>query len=175
MSLHYLVKYPSCFWLTTVSRLVVFASPCILYHTTPHHTTIDTTTTTTIVLQCRRSNKNLFNRRHWRMFNCASWTADWNLWNDWENCHSSLPRRCYGLYRHMTTRGFWGNETGFFSGQTWPNQQHRKIKQNVTIGTNIMTIHLLGVWHKEQELIRRWDSERELLRSAPGSYLNLLK
>jgi len=28
---------------------------------------------------------------------------------------------------------------------------------------------------REQELIRRWDSERELLRSAPGSYPNLLK
>jgi len=27
----------------------------------------------------------------------------------------------------------------------------------------------------EQELIRRWDSERELLRSAPGSYPNSLK
>jgi len=27
----------------------------------------------------------------------------------------------------------------------------------------------------EQELIRRWDSERELLCSAPGSYLNSLK
>jgi len=27
----------------------------------------------------------------------------------------------------------------------------------------------------KQELIRRWDSERELLRSAPGSYLNSLK
>jgi len=26
-----------------------------------------------------------------------------------------------------------------------------------------------------QELIRRWDSERELLRSAPGSYPNSLK
>jgi len=26
-----------------------------------------------------------------------------------------------------------------------------------------------------QELIRRWDSKCELLRSAPGSYLNLLK
>jgi len=26
-----------------------------------------------------------------------------------------------------------------------------------------------------QELIRRWDSERELLRSAPGSYSNSLK
>jgi len=29
------------------------------------------------------------------------------------------------------------------------------------------------VW--KQELIRRWDSERELLRSAPGSYPNSLK
>jgi len=28
---------------------------------------------------------------------------------------------------------------------------------------------------EEQELIRRWDSERELLCSAPGSYLNSLK
>jgi len=28
---------------------------------------------------------------------------------------------------------------------------------------------------KWQELIRRWDSERELLRSAPGSYPNSLK
>jgi len=27
----------------------------------------------------------------------------------------------------------------------------------------------------KQELIRRWDSERELLRSAPGSYSNSLK
>jgi len=26
-----------------------------------------------------------------------------------------------------------------------------------------------------QELIRRWDSKRELLRSAPGSYPNSLK
>jgi len=26
-----------------------------------------------------------------------------------------------------------------------------------------------------QELIRKWDSERELLRSAPGSYPNSLK
>jgi len=26
-----------------------------------------------------------------------------------------------------------------------------------------------------QKLIRRWDSERELLRSAPGSYPNSLK
>jgi len=29
--------------------------------------------------------------------------------------------------------------------------------------------------NKKQELIRRWDSERELLCSTPGSYLNLLK
>ena len=28
---------------------------------------------------------------------------------------------------------------------------------------------------EQQELIRRWDSERELLRSAPGSYPNSLK
>jgi len=28
---------------------------------------------------------------------------------------------------------------------------------------------------KLQELIRRWDGERELLRSAPGSYPNSLK
>jgi len=27
----------------------------------------------------------------------------------------------------------------------------------------------------KQECIRRWDSERELLRSAPGSYPNSLK
>jgi len=27
----------------------------------------------------------------------------------------------------------------------------------------------------EQELIRRWHSERELLRSSPGSYPNSLK
>jgi len=29
--------------------------------------------------------------------------------------------------------------------------------------------------HRKQDLIRRWDSERELLRSAPGSYPNSLK
>jgi len=31
------------------------------------------------------------------------------------------------------------------------------------------------VANKRQELIKRWDSERELLRSAPGSYPNSLK
>jgi len=31
------------------------------------------------------------------------------------------------------------------------------------------------IYITEQELIRRWDSERELLRSAPGSYPNWLK
>jgi len=30
-------------------------------------------------------------------------------------------------------------------------------------------------WQCTQELIRRWDSERELLHSAPGSYPNSLK
>jgi len=29
--------------------------------------------------------------------------------------------------------------------------------------------------HEQQELISRWDSERELLRSAPGRYPNSLK
>jgi len=31
------------------------------------------------------------------------------------------------------------------------------------------------VKHPWQELIRRWESKRELLCSAPGSYPNLLK
>jgi len=36
-------------------------------------------------------------------------------------------------------------------------------------------LHMHAIIHIQQELIRRWDRERELLRSAPRSYPNSLK
>jgi len=49
-------------------------------------------------------------------------------------------------------------------------RENRKFDQTLKFGGSC-TISF-SCW---QELIRRWDSERELLRSAPGSYPNSLK
>jgi len=59
-------------------------------------------------------------------------------------------------------------------------RSHRRVP---VIATWCITVRVLDTvnaqmcnWHHVlQELIRRWDSERELLRSAPRSYQNSLK
>jgi len=60
-------------------------------------------------------------------------------------------------------RNIWVSERNFISLLTF--------KRRVFLG-NWLHWHW---WPNSQELIRRWDSERELLRSAPGSYPNSLK
>jgi len=49
-------------------------------------------------------------------------------------------------------------------------QMHHRLTRYIMIATIYKPSHIV-----KQELTRRWDSERELLRSAPGSYPNSLK
>jgi len=56
---------------------------------------------------------------------------------------------------------------------TWRVMVNRNITDSKLIWPIIWKHDVI---HKiTQELIRRWDSESELLRSAPGCYPNLLK
>jgi len=57
------------------------------------------------------------------------------------------------------------------------DRQTDHATRSTTIGRTYVGLRSIAMRpNKElQELIRRWDSERELLRSAPGSYPNSLK
>jgi len=53
--------------------------------------------------------------------------------------------------------------------------EERKLRALQQLDCVARTVHQCAVYLKEQGLSRRWDSERELLRSTPERYPNSRK
>ena len=88
----------------------------------------------------------------------------------WQQCKiiiNCTPLLLYCLICHSSIRNF-TNQSPFLAPNRYVSiiQERRVCMSDVTAEKRV---------HYRQELIRRWDSERELLRSARGSYPKSLK
>ena len=95
----------------------------------------------------------------------GTWWLEWRL-GVWMVilpvlCRWSTPRQVSSSTRRRRT--------------SWPSGIHAALDVSIHWRQSPDVVCLSAWLYKVQELIRRWDSERELLCSVPGSYPNSLK